>query len=239
MASFVSGCGVGVGALPHTSARKCSRTQDFGTGRITTSPVRMTMNPSPSGGNDGATLSANSETITERKAALFSAIEGLDFGRAILNNAEAQESIEQLLKAVEAVNPTAAPAKSGLLDGKWVLAYSTSERTTGGTRPKVFQADLIFQHLTVQPGAKEGALQNQEEGSLLGPIRWKNVIFGECKQVSETRLRIKFNKFLIGGILPIQAPGNLIGWQEHTFLDEDTRVVRTNYGNVVVMRRES
>ena len=234
--AFVSGVGVARWTQPSTV--KCRRSHRRNLARRF---VFMSTDPAANGEGDssGVTLTSGNDEITTRKAALFSAVEQLDFGRSILNDKEAQESIEQLLQALEAVNPTPAPAKSALLDGKWVLAYSTSERTTGGTQPAVFQADRIFQHLTVQPGAKEGTLQNQEEGSLLGPIRWKNVILGECKQLTDTKLRIKFNKFIIGGVVPVQAPNNLIGWQEHTFLDEDTRIVRTNYNNVVVMRRET
>lgn len=116
-----------------------------------------------------------------------------------------------------------------------------------------------------QPGGNEddenddgiqvaGDFEVEEGGdvlSLLGiKVPWRNVFNGSFKasrtEVSSTdrcseyrRIMLKFRIFKLGGIFSIKFPGtSAIGWQDHTYLDDELRIIRTNKGNVVVMRRQ-
>jgi hypothetical protein len=43
------------------------------------------------------------------------------------------QKIEQLARSLEAANPTRAPLRSPLLNGRWALQYTTCKGTLGGS----------------------------------------------------------------------------------------------------------
>ncbi|KAL3843708.1 hypothetical protein ACJIZ3_001111 [Penstemon smallii] len=64
----------------------------------------------------------NAEAIKEE---LLEAIAPLDRGAEA--TPQDQQNIDQLVRKLEAVNPTKEPLKSNLLNGKWELIYTTSQ----------------------------------------------------------------------------------------------------------------
>lgn len=176
--------------------------------------------------------------ISKRKAVLYAAVSDVDMGRAVLDDDIARKEIDELVASLEAVNPTKLPTDSALCGGRWRLAYTDSKGTLGPTRPRSFHAEEIWQKVNME----DESFENGETGTfrIFGkPVfRWRNLIYGKCRGVRGTRLRLKFERFLVGGFLSVKFPGPAVGWQEQTYLDEDTRVCRTHLGSIVVMQRE-
>jgi len=176
--------------------------------------------------------------ISKRKAAVYAAVDGIDLGRDVLDDAAARKEIDELVKSLEAVNPIPAPVDSASCAGRWRLAYTDSKGTLGHSRPRMFYAEEIWQSLSLDTESFE--MGEQGTFRLFGRpmFKWRNLFYGKCRGVRGTRLRLKFERFLVGGFLSIKFPGPTIGWQEQTFLDEDTRICRTHLGSIVVLRRE-
>ncbi|KVI01781.1 Plastid lipid-associated protein/fibrillin conserved domain-containing protein [Cynara cardunculus var. scolymus] len=65
------------------------------------------------------------KNVESIKQELLDAIAPLDRGAEA--SPEDQQSIEQIVRKLEAANPTKEPLKSPLLDGKWELLYTTSQ----------------------------------------------------------------------------------------------------------------
>lgn len=164
-----------------------------------------------------------------RKELLFDTLSTVDFGRLSYDDDAAQKSINKLIVVVEALNPTPQPATSAKASGIWRLLYSNSAGTIGVNRPRFLRAKRIWQELR-----DDGTFENGED-----LIVGRNLIYGQWKGASDTRVRLKFERFLVGGVLPIKFPGPAVGWQEQTYLDDDTRVCRTHLGSVVVMVKEA
>ncbi len=90
-------------------------------------------------------------------------------------------------------------------------------------------------------GADEGKVRNEEEGviRLFGlEFKWRNQINGKIRSLRGVRLRLKFEKFTIANLFSVPFPGPVIAWQDQTFLDDQMRIARTNYGNVFVLERD-
>jgi len=176
--------------------------------------------------------------ISNRKAAVYAAVNGIDLGRDVLDDEAARTGIDELVKVLEAVNPTPAPARSESCAGRWRLAYTDSEVTLGATRPSRFYAEEIWQSLNLDTEVVE--MGEQGTFRLFGKpmFKWRNLIYGKFREVRGTRLRLKFERFLLGGFLDVKLPAPVVGWQEQTFLDEDTRICRTHLGSIIILRRE-
>lgn len=93
----------------------------------------------------------------------------------------------------------------------------------------------------MEDGEDEGRVLNEEEGEprVFGArLRWRSQFVGKVKAVRGERLRLAFEKFTIGKRLRLPLPGPVVGWQDVTFLDDELRITRTNFGNVFVLERE-
>lgn len=76
-------------------------------------------------------------------------------------------------------------------------------------------------------------------------IPWHNVIVGVCKPAVSKQLRavgkrlsLRFDSMKILGVFPLGFSAGVVGWQDHSFFDEELRIIHSNNGNVVVMKRE-
>lgn len=200
----------------------------------------MALEPAPAAAGSGA--SAVGESLAARKQALYDAVADLDLGRAVLDDSEAQEELEELIKRIEVDNPTKDPADDPLRRAKWKLVYTTSPIVLGRNRPGFAAPETCWQVLEMADGEDEGRVLNEEEGvfNLLGAkIRWRNQIVGKVKALRGERLRLKFEKFTIGKWFSVPFPGPVVGWQDQTFLDDQLRIARTQYGNVFVLERDA
>ncbi|XP_004485506.1 probable plastid-lipid-associated protein 4, chloroplastic isoform X2 [Cicer arietinum] len=81
------------------------------------------------------------------KEELLEAIAQLDRGADA--TPEDQQTVDQIARKLEAVNPTKEPLKSSLLDGKWELLYTTSQSILQTQRPKFVRSVKNYQAINV------------------------------------------------------------------------------------------
>lgn len=196
-------------------------------------PARMTL--------DAGAAPATATSIADCKAALRSAVQDLDYGRAVLDDEAAQERVDALIQSLESLNPTPDPADDALRRARWKLVYTNSPIVLGQNRPGFARPEKSWQTLDMVDGEDEGRVVNEEEGAIrfLGrDWRWRNQIVGICRSLRGERIRLKFEKFTLGKFFAVPFPGPVVGWQDQTFLDEELRVARTHYGNVFVLERD-
>ncbi len=224
------------GGFDLVSARQCHDTRK----RVLTVAPRRNARMALDAGSIPVSTSTNKADISERKAALYKAVEGLDLGRKILDDKEAQDEVEKHIVALEELNPTENPADHPLRRARWRIAYTTSPIVLGRNRPGFARPEFGWQTLDMVDGEDEGKVKNEEESgfNVLGlNFRFRNQIVGQCKALKGTRIRLKFEKFTLGNLISVPFPGPVVGWQDQTFLDEDLRIARTHFGNVFVLER--
>ncbi|XP_062175874.1 probable plastid-lipid-associated protein 4, chloroplastic isoform X2 [Alnus glutinosa] len=81
------------------------------------------------------------------KEELLQAIAPLDRGADA--TAEDQQTVDQIARKLEAVNPIKEPLKSNLLNGKWELIYTTSTSILQTQRPKFLRSSANYQAINV------------------------------------------------------------------------------------------
>lgn len=145
------------------------------------------------------------------KQELLDAIAPLDRGAEA--TPEDQEMVDQITRRLEAVNPTKAPLKSELLNGKWELLYTTSVSILQIKRPKFLRSKVNYQAIN----ADILRAQNMESGPFF------NQVTADLTPVSDKKVGVKFDYFKIGGLIPVKAPERAVGSLEITYLDDDLR----------------
>lgn len=86
--------------------------------------------------------------VQKLKVELYEAIAPLDRGAEA--TPEDQQRVDQIARKLEAVNPVKEPLKSGLLNGKWELFYTTSQSILQTQRPKLLRPNgKIYQAINV------------------------------------------------------------------------------------------
>lgn len=195
------------------------------------------------------------------KERLYAVVDGTQRGLTILNDAARTAEVQTVIADVERGNPTDRPIFSELCAGTWELLYTDSPETLGASRPALLRSDRSEQTISMEVDNGEdgertdtggiddgGAFSIIESGSVrILPglaIPWRNVIVGVCKPVTSKELRalgkrlsIRFDSMKMLGVFPVKFPSGVVGWQDHSFLDEDLRIIHSNRGNVAVMRR--
>ncbi|KZV14742.1 hypothetical protein F511_41150 [Dorcoceras hygrometricum] len=147
----------------------------------------------------------------EIKEQLLQAIEPLDRGAEA--TPENQQIIEQIVRKLEAANTTKEPLKSGLLDGKWELIYTTSESILQTKRPKFLRSRVNYQAINVDTLRA----QNMETGPFF------NQVTADLTPVNPKKVAVKFDYFKLGGRIPVKAPDRAEGSLEITYLDDELR----------------
>lgn len=166
------------------------------------------------------------------KQALLEKLEPLDFGRKVVNDKAQQEEIAELIKQVEATNPSKSPGTDPNLTAVWDLIYTTSDSILGTDRLPLFLPDRIVQELN-----GEKLTGRNVEYISIGPLRIVSSIDAALKPVSPFRFDVNFLRFNLLGFISINVEKNerFTGWLEVTYLDEDLRISRGNRGNVFVL----
>eukprot|EP00271_Cylindrocystis_brebissonii_P010647 TRINITY_DN26912_c0_g1_i1.p1 TRINITY_DN26912_c0_g1~~TRINITY_DN26912_c0_g1_i1.p1 ORF type:complete len:265 (-),score=47.03 TRINITY_DN26912_c0_g1_i1:711-1505(-) len=160
----------------------------------------------------------------EIKQELLELIAPLDCGRKATE--EDEEAVEEVALRLEALNPTKAPVKSPLINGKWELKYTTA----AGVLNKKFPPPLrkggpIYQCIDTE------SLQAQNIES------WPffNQVQATLTPLSDTRVDVKFDQFKIASLIPVKSPESARGYLDITYLDEEMRIARGNRGNLFVL----
>ena len=195
-------------------------------------------------------------TSTTRKANLFSAIAPVNRG---LNMTENQrKAIFSAVAYLEELNPTPAPNQSPeLLDGNWLLLFTTSQELLGIDRFPLYKLGNIYQCLRVA----EGKIFNVAEIKGLPLLGGLVSVCANFSVVNEKRVKVNFERLVAGSqtlvgyqdvnsfIDTLRSPKKLLaidfqikredqkGWLETTYLDQDLRIGRGNEGNLFVLRK--
>ncbi|XP_074272844.1 putative plastid-lipid-associated protein 4, chloroplastic [Silene latifolia] len=171
-----------------------------------------------------AFLTNKSKDAKAVKEQLLQAIQPLDRGAdATLDD---QQTIDQLTRKLEALNPTKEPLKSDLLNGKWELIYTTSTSILQTQRPKFLRSRVNYQAIN----ADTLRAQNMESWPFF------NQVTADLTPVNSKKVAVKFDYFKIGGLIPVKAPDRARGSLEITYLDEDLRVSRGDKGNLFILK---
>ncbi|XP_020584571.1 probable plastid-lipid-associated protein 4, chloroplastic [Phalaenopsis equestris] len=156
------------------------------------------------------------------KQELLKAIAELDRGADATS--EDQERVEQIARQLEEVNPIGAPLKSDLLNGKWELLYTTSRSILQSQRPKILRPfGKIYQAIN----ADTLRAQNIETWPYF------NQVTANLVPLNARKVAVKFDRFKIGGLIPVTAPGREL---EITYLDEEIRISRGDKGNLFILK---
>ncbi|KAI7745343.1 hypothetical protein M8C21_027955 [Ambrosia artemisiifolia] len=158
------------------------------------------------------------------KQELLDAIAPLDRGAEA--SPDDQQAIDQIVRKLEAANPTKEPLKAPFLDGKWELIYTTSQSILQTKRPKFLRSRVNYQAINVDTLRA----QNMESFPTF------NQVTADLTPVNSRKVAVKFDYFKILGLIPVKAPDTARGSLEITYLDEELRVSRGDKGNLFILR---
>ncbi|KAL5789824.1 hypothetical protein ACOSQ2_004712 [Xanthoceras sorbifolium] len=158
------------------------------------------------------------------KEELLQAIAPLDRGAEA--TPDDQQTVDQIARKLEQVNPTKAPLKSDLLNGKWELIYTTSQSILQTQRPKFLRSTTNYQAIN----ADTLRAQNMESWPFF------NQVTADLTPLNSKKVAVKFDYFKIAGLIPIKAPGRARGELEITYLDEELRISRGDKGNLFILK---
>ncbi|WP_055075332.1 PAP/fibrillin family protein [Pseudanabaena sp. 'Roaring Creek'] len=195
-------------------------------------------------------------TSTTRKANLLNAIAPVNRGLQMSENQ--RKAIFSAVAYLEELNPTPAPTQTPeLLDGDWLLLFTTSQELLGIDRFPLYKLGNIYQCLRVA----EGKIFNVAEIKGLPLLGGLVSVCANFTVVSEKRVKVNFERLVAGSqslvgyqnvksfIDTLRSPKKLLaidfqikredqkGWLETTYLDRDLRIGRGNEGNLFVLRR--
>lgn len=151
------------------------------------------------------------------------------------------DSIKRLAAALEAGNPTAAPARAdALLKGRWRLLYSsfglqrdaTLARLSFNTLPKTpVRVTDLWQEVDPATGLYDNVVDHEA-----GVV----VTLGTYTPASDARLDVLFTEMLASGLGAARAAIDNAKipplWSDVTYLDEEMRLNRGGFGNLYVLQ---
>lgn len=177
------------------------------------------------------------------------------------------EAIINAFQMLEQMNPCVAPLESPLLKGEWELIWTTSDSILGLSRPWLFRPRSrkpILQYLDPSKGFARNLEytplgKNRVEASIVpldenqvedftnrsprkGP-KYKidnspgGTYLPKGEDVRSNTVGVKFNKFIILGLIRVKAPEKARGILQVTYLDDDLRLSRGDRGNLFVLRK--
>jgi pSer/pThr/pTyr-binding forkhead associated (FHA) protein len=187
--------------------------------------------------------------LADLKAAVLLAIS--DTERGLRADKERRRKIEQLVRALEAKNPTRAPLKSPLMNGRWALVYTTQLDVVGKGKPGFLQPKgSIFQTLdifTLQ-------VKNEETFEPLPFLKFTNSSVFDLNAMTDSRARVKPKEYRVAGVRMVAPPtspsrvvrdmemeasgAGALAWQDCTFVDTEMRVTRSQTGEFYVFVRD-
>ena len=194
--------------------------------------------------------------IITRKANLLKAIAPVNRGLQMSDNQ--RKDIFAAIAYLEEVNPSPAPNRTPeLLDGNWLLLFTTSQELLGIDKFPLYKLGEIYQCLRVSD-AKIFNVAKVQGLPLLGGLV---SVCASFTVVSDQRVKVNFERLVAGSqtlagyknidsfIERLRSPKKLLaldaqikrtdqkGWLETTYIDQDLRIGRGNEGNVFVLRR--
>jgi len=195
-------------------------------------------------------------TSNTRKANLINAIAPVNRGLQMTENQ--RKMIFSAVAYLEELNPTPAPTQAPeLLDGNWLLLFTTSQELLGINRFPLYKLGNIYQCLRVS----EGKIFNVAEIKGLPLLSGLVSVCANFTVVSDKRVKVNFERLVAGSqnlmgyqnvnsfIDTLRSPKKLLaidfqikredqkGWLETTYLDQDLRIGRGNEGNLFVLRK--
>jgi hypothetical protein len=195
-------------------------------------------------------------TSNTRKANLINAIAPVNRGLQMSENQ--RKMIFSAVAYLEELNPTPAPTQSPeLLDGNWLLLFTTSQELLGIDRFPLYKLGNIYQCLRVS----EGKIFNVAEIKGLPLLNGLVSVCANFTVVSDKQVKVNFERLVAGSqtligyqdvnsfIDTLRSPKKLLaidfqikredqkGWLETTYLDQDLRIGRGNEGNLFVLKR--
>ncbi|HBW56964.1 MAG TPA: fibrillin [Oscillatoriales bacterium UBA8482] len=194
--------------------------------------------------------------INSKKALLLEMIAGKN--RGLLATPGDKAAILSAITQLEEFNPHPRPLEvPQLLEGNWRLLYTSSDELLGIGRFPLLQLGQIYQCIRVGDRKVYNIAEVQSLPFLEGLVS----VAAEFEPVSEKRVNVKFNRFIIGSqrLIGYESPDSLIGdiekgkkfiaidfslqardqkgWLDITYLDEDLRIGRGNIGSVFVLTK--
>ena len=179
--------------------------------------------------------------------------------RGLLANPDQKQDILSKITRLEQRNPTPAPlTATELLNGNWLLLYTTSRELLGIDRFPLLRLGNIYQCVQVD---QQRIYNLAEVKSALGGLVSVTATF---EPVSDQRVNVRFARAIFGlqSTLGYKDPSQFIqamqetntfnwlqgidfsvnsnrdpGWLEITYLDNTTRIGRGNQGSVFVLRK--
>ena len=195
-------------------------------------------------------------TSNTRKANLINAIAPVNRGLQMSENQ--RKMIFSAVAYLEELNPTPAPTQTPeLLDGNWLLLFTTSQELLGIDRFPLYKLGNIYQCLRVA----EGKIFNVAEIKGMPLLSGIVSVCANFTVVSEKRVKVNFERLVAGSqsligyrdvnsfIDTLRSPKKLLaidfqikredqkGWLETTYLDQDLRIGRGNEGNLFVLKK--
>ena len=195
-------------------------------------------------------------TSTTRKANLFNAIAPVNRGLAM--SEDQRKAIFSAVAYLEELNPTPAPNQTPeLLDGDWLLIFTTSQELLGIDRFPLYKLGNIYQCLRMA----EGKIFNVAEVKGLPLLGGLVSVCANFTVESDKLVKVNFERLVAGSqsllgyqdvnsfINILRSPKKLLaidfkikredqkGWLETTYLDQNLRIGRGNEGNLFVLRK--
>jgi pimeloyl-ACP methyl ester carboxylesterase len=216
----------GWNVLAYESPKKLAATiggfvrRRFGTDESRVTPPQPSLLPA---------IPASPAEIKERIWALARATQG----GAHISDAEGAE-MRRLVSQLESLNPTARAASSPLMEGEWDQIYT--DNPGGGVVDgdgRTARRQLIGPlsgRITQQVSLGEGAYRQRVRAKLLGVLPVCAELLAEVEPEGETTWRVRFDTFALavaGQPLRRKGTSGYTGMWTHTYLDGDTRVMRT------------
>ena len=187
--------------------------------------------------------------LSDLKSALLLAL--ADTERGLRADKERRRKIEQLARALEAKNPTRAPLKSPLMNGRWALQYTTALEVLGKNRPgflrpkgAIWQTVDIF---TLQ-------VKNEESFEPLPFVKFKNATTSDLDAQTESRAGVRPKDWRVAGVkfdAPPDSPSRMarnmemkasgagsLAWMDTTFVDGEMRISRSQSGDLFILVRD-
>ena len=187
--------------------------------------------------------------LADLKAALLLAL--ADTERGLRADKDRRKKIEQLVRALEAKNPTKSPLKSPLMNGRWALQYTTQLSVVGQGKPGFMRPKgAIFQTLDIF------TLQvlNEETFEPLPFVKFTNASTFDLNAKTESRASVTPKDVRVAGVrikAPPSTPGRAVrnmemeasgagsmAWQDTTFVDNEMRISRTQSGDFFIFVRD-
>ncbi|BFI23232.1 hypothetical protein MPTK2_1g00160 [Marchantia polymorpha subsp. ruderalis] len=172
-------------------------------------------------------LRGKKKDVEKVKIELLDAIAPLDRGA----NASPDDlaRVDLICQELEKLNPSKAPLKSPLVNGKWKLIYTTSESILKKSRPGLLRPNgPIYQAINTDTLRA----QNMETWPYF------NQVTANLVPIDSRKVLVKFDYFKLFGLVSVKAPERARGELEITYVDEQLRVSRGYKGNLFVLVME-